>query len=71
MPFPQFAVIAYFVGCIAIEIGAIILVFSGCIDIRGWRYRTRRDFLEATIFRIASKGTLITLLVAGGFWEGH
>lgn len=68
MPFPQFAVMVYLACYLAFEIVTVTLVFSGFIDIRGGRYKTRRDFLEAVLYRLASKGTLTILLVAGDFW---
>ena len=68
MPFPQFAVMVYLACYLVFEIVTVTLVFSGFIDIRGGRYKPRRDFLEAALYRLASKGTLTILLVAGDFW---
>ena len=68
MPFPQFAVMAYFAFYLAFEMIVVGLVFTDFIDIRGGRYKTRRDFLEAVLYRVTGKGTLALLLVLGGFW---
>ena len=69
MPFPQFAVMIYLTVFIAFEIISVVLVFANYMDVSGGRYRTRRDFTEAAMFRVTSRSLLAILIYAGGFWE--
>lgn len=69
MPFPQFAVLIYATIAFGLEILTLVLVASKVMDVRGGKYRTHRDFTEATLFRMTTRATLMLLIYAGGFWS--